>query len=80
MIFWQNDVLGELLEEADVVLVIVADVVDALEDHGDAFDAHAESIAGVDFGIDANCLEDFGVDHAATHDFEPLVAQLAEVG
>ncbi len=72
--------LSELLEEADVVLVVVANIVDALQDHRDALNAHAECVAGVDFGIDADCLEDFRIDHATAHDFEPLVAELAEIG
>ena len=73
-------VLRELLEEADVVLVIVADIVDALKDHGNALDSHAEGVTGVDFRVDADGLKDLGVNHAAAHNFEPLVAQLTEVG
>ena len=72
--------LGELLEEADVVLVIVADVIDALQNHRDPLDAHAECVASVDFGIDADSLEDFRIDHATAHDFEPLVAELTKIG
>jgi hypothetical protein len=42
----QNEYLGELFEEAHVAGVEVADVGDAVLDHGDALDAHAESEAG----------------------------------
>ena len=69
-------ILGELFEEADVILVIIANIVDALENHGDALDAHAKGVTRVDLGIDAHGFEDFRINHAATHNFEPLIAEL----
>ena len=61
-------------------MIIITNVIDALEDHGDALDAHAEGVTSIDSVVDADGLEDFGVDHAATHDFEPLVAELTKIG
>ena len=61
-------------------MVIIANVVDTLEDHSDALDAHAEGVASIDFGIDADRLEDLGIDQTAAHNFEPLVAKLTKVG
>ena len=61
-------------------MVIIANVIDALEDHSDALDAHTEGVTSIDFGVDPDRLEDFGVNHTAAHNFEPLVAELAKVG
>ena len=43
-------------------MIIIANVIDALEDHSDSLDAHAEGVASIDFGIDADRLEDLGID------------------
>ena len=61
-------------------MIIITNVIDALEDHSDALDAHAEGVTSIDFGIDADRLEDLGIDHTTAHDFEPLVAKLTKVG
>ena len=75
--------LGELLEEAEVAGVEVAYVGDAVQDHGDALDAHSEGEAAdagriVGCGIEAKAtafggdsLEDGGVDHAAAKQLDP---------
>ena len=69
----------ELAEEAGVVLDEEPDVLDAVLDHGEAVEAHAESVAGKFGGIEGGVatafvdrFEDSGVDHAATGDFDPL--------
>ena len=49
--------MRELLQEADVVLVELADVVDAEEQHREALDAHPEREAGVALRIVADRLE-----------------------
>ena len=61
-------------------MVVVANVIDPLQDHCDPLNAHAECVASVDFGIDADSLEDFRIDHATAHNFEPLVAELTKIG
>ncbi len=73
--------LGELIQEAHVAGVEEADVGDAVEDHGDALDAHAEGEAADVFvwgGVEAEAeafvadgSEDGGVDHAAAEEFDP---------
>ena len=85
--------LGELLEEAHVAGVELADVGDAMLDHGDALDTHAEGeasdlfgVVGVVGGVDfsaffSDCGEDGGVNHAAAKEFDPAgVFALAEIG
>ena len=62
------------MEEADVVLEVVAEVVDLPLEHGDAFDAHAEGEAAVGLGVDAAGFEDVRVHHAAAHDLQPAGA------
>ena len=64
----------ELLEEADVVVVEETKVVDAVTDHCKTFNAKAEGKAGDGFGIVADVLEDGGIDHARTADFNPAGA------
>src|SRR5262245_26304086 len=75
-----NCCLSELAEAARVVLVEEADFVDSVADHGDAFDAKAERPAGPDFGIVADVLEHFGMDHSAAGDFEPVFAHFLHEG
>ena len=61
----------ELLEEAQVVLVEQADVVDAVLQHRDALDAEAEREAGDLLGVVADGFEHRRVHHAAAEDLEP---------
>ncbi len=70
---------GKLPEESQVVLVEVADVIDAVEHHGEALEAHAEGVAGPGRGIIANGLIHGWVDHAAAADFNPLLVHLGQV-
>ena len=76
--------LCELFEEAHVARVEVADVGDAVLDHGDALDSHAKGEAGDLFGVVGvvsgvrSCGaslgdggEDGGVDHAAAEELDP---------
>ena len=64
---------GKLLQEADVVLVKVADVIDAVEQHREPFETHAESITRPDFRIITDPGKNRGVNHAAATDFNPLL-------
>ena len=68
----------ELLEESLVVLGEETQVVDAVFQVGDALHAHAESIAGVDIGVDAAGSEVVRVYHATAEDLHPSRV-LAEV-
>ena len=63
--------MRELLEEAQVVLVEQADVVDAVLQHRDALDAHAEREAGDLLRVVADRFEDRRMHHAAAEDLEP---------
>jgi len=67
----------KLLQEPDVVLVEKPDVVDAVADHGDAFDAEAEGPAGPDLWIVADFLEHGRVNHPAPGDLHPFLAHSA---
>src|SRR5687768_13480704 len=62
---------GELLEEPEIVLVEQADVVDAVFQHRDAFDAGAEGESRIAFGVVADGLEQRGVNHSAAEDLQP---------
>jgi hypothetical protein len=78
-----NCSLGELFQEAHVSGVEVAYVGDAVLDHGDALDSHAEGKAGDALGVVGvvggvgfaalfgDCREDCGIDHAAAEEFDP---------
>src|SRR6266850_3141711 len=66
----------KLFQESHVVFVEEADVVDAVAEHGDAFDAEAERPAGPDFRIVADVLEDLRMHHAAAGDLQPVLAHL----
>src|SRR5579859_1807768 len=62
---------AELAQEAQVVVVVHADVVDAVAQHPQAFHAHAEGPAAVAFRVDAAGLEHVGMHHAAAQHFQP---------
>ena len=79
----QPDSSGELFQKAHVSAVEVAYVGDAVLDHGDALDTHAEGEAGDLFGVVGVVVgvgfaalfgysgEDGGVDHAAAEELDP---------
>src|SRR5579875_1367023 len=65
---------SELLQEANVVVVEQAQVGDAVLEHGDALDAHAEGEALHPVGVVAVVLdvgEHVGIDHPGTEDLDP---------
>ena len=55
----------------------MANIINAIENHSDAFDAQAECKTGDVFVPDG--FEDVGMDHSAAHDFNPVLAELLEV-
>ena len=61
----------ELFEETGVVFREEAEVVDAVLQVGDALNTHAESVAGINLGINAALVEYVGVDHATAKDLDP---------
>src|SRR5690606_23811877 len=76
---------GELAQETDVVVDEVADVGDAVQDHRQAVEAHAEGEAGHGLRIEkqvaaglADGAEHGRIDHAAAGDLDPAV--LASLG
>src|SRR5437667_10661194 len=66
----------ELAEEAQVVLEEEADVVDAVLEHRDPLDAHAERPPRDRLGIVSHIAEHLRVDHPRAQDLEP--ARLAD--
>src|SRR5207302_11505236 len=68
---------SELPQKPQIIFVEEPDVVDAIADHGDAFDAKAEGPAGPDFGIVTDVLEHLRMHHAAAGDLQPFLAHLA---
>ena len=62
-----------LPEEAQVVVEEEADVVDAVLEHGDSLDAHAERPASHGLGVVAHVPEHVRVHHARAEDLEPAV-------
>src|SRR5262249_2410338 len=67
----------QLLQEAEVVFVEEAHVVDVVPQHGDALDAKPPREPCKALGIDAAISEHVGVDHAAAAHLEPPVATTA---
>src|SRR5579862_2852264 len=63
--------ISELLQEPDVVIEQQSNIVDAVAEHSNALDPHAESIAAVTLFFIPNEIIDIGIDHAAAKDFEP---------
>ena len=61
----------ELFKETDVVFEEVADVFDAVFEHGDSFNAHSEGKTGVFFTVDVARFQYVGVYHTAAQNFEP---------
>src|SRR5207253_9757559 len=64
----------ELLEEAQIVGVEEADILDAVLDHGDPLDAHAPGETRQARRVVAHPLEHARVDHAGTENLEPARA------
>ena len=71
--------LGELAQEAQVVVVEMADVIDAVDQHRDAFEAEAEGEAGPFVRVVAHVLEHRWVDDAG-HIVNPTLAHGQLVG
>ena len=61
----------ELVEEAKVVLVEKADIVEAVANHGYALQAHTESITTPNRSIVIHRAENLRIDHSCAGDFEP---------
>lgn len=64
----------EFFEEANIVLGEHSKVLDTVFQVGDAFDAHTECEARVNFAVDAASFEHIGVYHTAAQDFHPTGA------
>src|SRR5208283_5014436 len=62
---------SELRQKTDVVIVEMFDIVDAVLDHGDPLDPHAEGKPGDLLGIVPHVPEDLGVDLPGPEDLEP---------
>src|SRR5207253_10666157 len=71
----------ELLQEAQVVLEEQSQIVDAVLQHRDALDTHAERPAGDLLGIVADVAQHLRMHHARAQDLEPapLLAEPAAV-
>ena len=61
-------------QPADVAREHVAQIGDAVFQHGQAVDAEAEGEALVFVGVDAAVLQHIGVHHPAAEDFQPVAA------
>ena len=61
----------KLAEEADIVLGEETKILHTVFEIGDTLHAHTEGIAGIDFAVNAACLEHVGIHHAATENLYP---------
>ena len=52
----------------------VAQIWNAVFEHGEAVDAHAEGKALIDLRVDADITQDIGVDHTAAQNLHPICA------
>ena len=55
---------AELPEEANIIFAEEAQVIDTVQQHGNAFDTHPKCIARVLIAVDATIFQDFGMHHA----------------
>ena len=63
--------MPKLVQETRVVLEEELDVVDAVLEHGEAVEAHAEGEAGDFAGVVADVVEDRRVNHASAAKLNP---------
>ena len=63
-----------MFKESQIILPEIADVIDAVSQHGDALGAEAEGETGVALGVVAAVAQDVGVHHAAAADLQPAAA------
>ena len=61
-------------EPAQIAVEEGAQIGDAVFEHGDALDPHAEGEALIDVGIEAAIGEHLGMDHAGAENLEPIAA------
>ena len=54
----------KLNEKTEIVFKQKANIANLVDQHGDAFDPHAEGETGAGLGVVADVGEDVGVDHA----------------
>lgn len=67
--------LGELGKEPEVVIEEVAEIIDAVSHHGDAFDSESECESAEFAGVDAVSFKDIGVDESGTAEFNPFAVE-----
>src|SRR5262245_15425959 len=72
--------LSELLQKPQIVRPELADIVDVVVEHGDAFGAHAEGEAGVDGRVVAAVVQHHRVYHARAGDLQPAGALREPIG
>lgn len=75
---YQLQISFKFLEEAQVVLEVVAEVLDLPFEHGDTLHSHSECKTAVLPAVDAGSLQNVRVHHSAAHDFQPACT-LADV-
>src|SRR6202521_2170250 len=71
----------KLLEKLQVVLEEQAQIIDAIAQHRQMVDSHAEGIALPAFAVDARSLENIRMNHPAAQYFQPagVLAQTASL-
>src|SRR2546427_12219156 len=68
---------SKLFQKSQIVFVKQSDIIDGVSDHGNALDAKAEGPTAPDVRVVADIFEDLRVHHAATGEFEPVLAHFA---
>src|SRR5258706_12341752 len=71
---------GELFQEPQIVLIKVANVIDAVEEHREALEAHAEGVAAPNLRIVADRVGHRRIHHAAAAYFDPWLLHLRQMG
>src|ERR1043165_7739907 len=67
---------SELPQKPQIIFVEQPDIIDAITNHGDAFDAEAKGPAGPHFRIVADVFEHPRMHHSTAGDLEPVLANL----
>src|SRR4051812_40001285 len=70
---------GKLFQETEVVLIEVTDVIDAVHEHREALEAHAEGVPTPDISVVTDGVENRRIDHPTAADFDPFLLHLRKV-
>src|SRR5688500_6243624 len=69
----------KMLQNPHIILIEISYIIDAIEQHREALQAHAEGVAAPDFRVVADGFEHGGIHHATTPDLDPRLLHLGQM-